>query len=71
LAAKLAKSVNISKRKIYFAKIPYGYHKTENLMLSLNPLKKMQNTSPKRSYRPKLLHIVIKVENSLCLSHFC
>jgi hypothetical protein len=30
-----------------------GYHKTQNLMQTSNPLKKMQEHSPKRSYRPK------------------
>ncbi len=34
---KVKKSVNISN-KICSSKIRYGYHKTQNMMLSLNPL---------------------------------
>ncbi len=37
LPLKLAKSAKISKKIIL--KIPYRYHKTQNSMLSLNPLK--------------------------------
>jgi hypothetical protein len=36
---KVLKSVNISN-KICSSKIRYWYHKTQNMMLSLNPLKK-------------------------------
>jgi hypothetical protein len=46
LALKLAKSANISKRN--FPPFRYGYHKRQNSMLSLNILKKVQNSSPKK-----------------------
>jgi hypothetical protein len=45
-------------------KIRYGYHKTQNLMLSLNPLNKEQKNPPKKTYiERKLLHTLIKRQN--------
>jgi hypothetical protein len=41
-----AKSANACK-KLFFFKIRNRYHKTQNLMLGSNPLKKMQKVQPK------------------------
>ena len=42
-------------KKNFFAKIDLGYQKTQNFMPSSNPLKKLQKSSPKKSYKPKTL----------------
>jgi hypothetical protein len=47
LTLKLAKV--LLQAKNYYVKIRYEYHKTPNLMLSSNPLKKVQKISLKKS----------------------
>ncbi len=58
LALELAK-VHISAKNHFFVKIRYGYHTTQNSMLSLNPLKKCKKLTKKVLGR-KLLHTVSK-----------
>jgi hypothetical protein len=47
LALKLAKSAKMSNN-IFWAKIRFWHHKTQNLMLSSNPLKKVQTITAKQ-----------------------
>jgi hypothetical protein len=58
---KVANSANKSKTK-FWPNIWYEYHKTQNSMLSSNPLKKCKKS-------PKLLHTVIKVKKKI-FCHF-
>jgi hypothetical protein len=57
--SKLAKSAKRTPNNCP-AKIRYGYHKTQNLMPSLNPLKNMQKSFPTKVVGWKLLYTVIK-----------
>jgi hypothetical protein len=45
----------------------YGYHKTQNSMLSSNPPKKCTKVHPKEVKGRKLWHTVKKVKNSISL----
>jgi hypothetical protein len=47
LALKLGESTHKYKQNKFFAIIGCGYHKTQNSMLSWNPLKKMQKSYKK------------------------
>jgi hypothetical protein len=47
LALKLAKKVQIEARNFFSSKTRYGCHKTQILMLSSNPLNKVQKNHPK------------------------
>jgi hypothetical protein len=53
LDLKLAKRANISKTYFCFKKLDVGIIKREKTMLSLNPLKKVQETKPQKSYGRK------------------
>jgi hypothetical protein len=45
---KARKKVQKKPTNFCFAKILYGYHKTQNWMPNMSPLKKMQKSSPKK-----------------------
>jgi hypothetical protein len=66
----LVKSTNISRKKFLEINL-YGYYTEQNLMPSLNPLKKNTKRSPKKVIDRKLLHTVIKVKKFIFLSLFC
>ncbi len=50
LTSKLAKGANM---KIILATVQYRYSETQNVMLSFNPLKKLQKYSYVKSYHRK------------------
>ncbi len=57
LASKFADSAKISKH--FFAKFQYGYKKTQNLILILNMLKKLQKMHAKKVVNEKVMENLI------------